>query len=146
MKKLILTALIMFYLGGCASEIKPQNTFIEAEGKSPATAREALPIEGGWEFQFPAQYNVQKVAINHDSALIQLAFYARIEGRWEYLKSVNGLAARSTPSEIPLNVMTDAIRVLPKSLKEWHVTFCQFYMEKPHRTFSIPLEKPPFIK
>ena len=143
MKKLMIITSIMLYLG-CASAITPQYTVIEASGKSPGATQEALPVEGGWEFQFPKRYNVQKVTINHDGVFTQLNVYAKMEGRWKQIQSVE--ISPASPSEIALNVTTDGIRIFPQPAKAGHITFCRFYMKKIQKIFSIPLEKPPFVK
>ena len=106
--------------------------------------RHAVSVEGGWEFRFPKPIQIQKVAIEPDGKLNQLTFYAKNEGRWETIKSVSFNA--ESPSEIALDVTTDAIRIDPAPVKSAKLMFCRFYVKKPQRVFSIPLEKPPFVK
>ena len=140
----ILISLMIVYLG-CASGVKPpQYTLIEATGKSPTLQQEAVSVEGGWEFRFPKSIQIQKVAIDHTGKLIELTFYTKTEGRWERIKSVPFNA--ESPSEIALNVTIDAIRIHPRPATSGQITFCRFYVSKPQRFFSIPLEKPPFVK
>ena len=144
MKRLILTVLILIYFG-CGSSVKPpQYILIEATGKSPTPPQEAVSVEDGWEFHFPKSVQIQKVAIDHTGKLTELTFYTKTEGRWETIKFVEMNA--ESPSEIALNVTTDAIRIHPRPAKSGHIKLCRFYVSKPQRFFSIPLEKPPFVK
>jgi len=71
MRKMIPVVLIILCLFACASPIQPPQYTLITEGKSTAPAK-AIPVDDGWEFQFPKQY-IQKVAITHDGDLTQLA-------------------------------------------------------------------------
>ena len=97
--KLFVPVMLMLLFGGCASTIQPPQYTVITGGKSTAPAK-AIPVDDGWEFQFPKQY-VRKVAITHEGDLTQLALYAKTEGRWKSIKSTG-----SSP-EIPLNLTTD---------------------------------------
>ena len=141
---LILIPLIFICLG-CASGVKPpQYTIIEAAEKSPAQVQEAVSVEGGWEFRFPKSVQIQKVAIEHDGKLNHLTFYTKTEGRWKRIRTV--AVDDISPSEIALNVTTDTIRIDLEPVKSGQIAFCRFYVKKPQKVLSIPLEKPPFIK
>ena len=139
-----LVTILTILLIGCASNVKPPRYTITGAAAPSDLTMEAVFVDGGYEFQFTKQYDLQKIVIDHDGTFNQFTLYAKTEGRWESIKSVE--ISAETPSEIALNVKTDTIRIQPKHVKSGQMTSCQFYVRKPQRTFSIPLEKPPFIK
>lgn len=145
MKRLNLVCLLLMALYlSCSSKIAPQYAFVEPGVESPAVAGKGLPVEGGWEFQFPETLNIQKVAVNYEGLLSQLTLHYKTDGRWEHVNSMDAQA--SSPLVIDLNVGTDAIRLFASFSGRGRITFCQFYIGKKQKYFSIPLEKPPFIK
>jgi hypothetical protein len=143
MFKGIFPILILLLLGGCSSTVKPpQYTVIN--GEKSTEPMEATAVDRGWEFRFPKQY-VQNVAITHDGDLPQLAFYAKTEGRWEAIKTVD--IGGASLSKVPLNLTTDAIRLVPQSEGAGGISLCQFYVgTPPKKVFSVPLERPPFLE
>jgi hypothetical protein len=139
-----LTLLILLIVG-CGSNVKPpEYTIVGAAGKTPASQTQAAFVDDGYEFHFSKPYDLQKVLIHHKTASSPLTVYTKVEGRWKPIKSVD--TNDDTSSEIALDVNTDAIRIQPQNVKSGQMALCQFYVRKPQRTFSIPLEKPPFIK
>jgi hypothetical protein len=139
-----LTLLILLIVG-CASNVKPpEYTIVGAAGKTPASKTQAAFVDGGYEFHFSKPYDLQKVLIHGETASGLFTLYAKTEGRWMPIRSVD--TNDETSSEIALDVNTDAIRIRPQNVKSGQITLCQFYVRKPQRTFSIPLEKPLFIK
>ena len=133
--------LSIFHLG-CSLKTQPQYALIE--GESSAAAGEGLPVEGGWEFQFPRIYSIQKVTINYEGSLTQLTLHSRTDRGWEQIKSVDAQA--SSPLVMELNLNTSAVRLFPRFSGKGRIAFCQFHTGRKQRVFSVPLEKPPFIK
>ena len=139
-KRLMLIIPILVWFG-CASGAKPpQYTLTEAVEELTSSTQEAISVEGGWEFQFPRKYYLQKATIEHTD-VAGVTIYAKTEGRWKSIQTVD--FRDSSPSEIALNVTTDAIRMAPKPVERGAITRCRFYAAKSRRTLAIPLEKPP---
>ena len=129
---------------GCQSGTTPHYTLAVLEDKSSETIMKGVPVEGGWEFQFPEAYYVEKVVINYEGPLVQVDAHRRTDGGWEYVKTVE--VQDSNQLMMDLNINTDAIRLYSEFSKMGNIKFCQFYIGKGQKVFSIPLEKPPFIK
>lgn len=140
--QLFLVAATLFT--GCQSGTIPRYTLAGLEDKSSETTMKGVPVEGGWEFQFSEAYHVQKVVINYEGTLVRVDAHHKTDGRWEYLKTVE--VQDSNQLMMDLNINTDAIRLYPEYSKRGNMKFCQFHIGKGQKVFSIPLEKPPFIK
>jgi len=129
---------------GCQSGTTPYYTLAGLEDKSSEAIMEGVPVEGGWEFQFPEAYYIQKVVINYEGTLVRVDAHHKTDGRWEYVKTVE--VQDSNQLMMELNTNTDSIRLYPEFSKKGKIKFCQFYTGKGQKVFSVPLEKPPFIK
>jgi hypothetical protein len=140
--QLVLIAATFF--AGCQSGTTPYYTLAGLEDKSPETTMKGVSVEGGWEFQFPEAYYIQKVVINYEGTLVRVGAHRRTDGRWEYVKTVE--VQGSNQLMMDLNINTDAIRLYPEFSKMGNIKSCQFQIGKGQKVFSVPLEKPPFIK
>jgi hypothetical protein len=132
------------FFTGCQSGTAPHYTLAGLEDKSSETIMKGVPVEGGWEFQFPEVYYIQKVVINYEGTLVRVDAHHKTDRGWEYIKTVE--VQDSNQLMMDLNINTDAIRLYPEYSKRGNIESCQFQIGKGQKVFSIPLEKPSFIK
>lgn len=136
--------IILILAIGCSSRIEPQYALIGPEESSTEILGNGISIKDGWEFRFPVACKVQKAAIDYEGSLIELAFYSETERGWQHIKSLSVEA--SSPLVTDLKVNSGVIRVFPVFSGKGRISFCQFYIGKKQKVFSIPLEKPPFVE
>ena len=132
------------FFTGCQSGTTPYYTLAGLEDKSSEAIMKGVPVEEGWEFQFAEAYYIQKVVINYEGTLVRVDAHHKTDRRWEYVKTVE--VQNSSQLMMELNINTDSVRLYPEFSKKGKITFCQFHIGKGQKVFSVPLEKPPFIK
>jgi hypothetical protein len=112
--------------------------------RSALARGKAVHIKDGWEFQFPEVYNIQDVNVYYNGDLVNITLYYKTDRGWEKAKVVSNDS--SYPGLIELDMKTDAIRIFPRFSGKGNIASCKFDVAEKQKAFSIPLEKPPFVK
>jgi hypothetical protein len=141
--KVTIILLFAFFVG-CQSIVIPEYALIGTDNEPIIAMKEAIKVKNGWEFQFPNAVDIQKMTVGFEGKLTQLILLSKTNDKWNQIKDLK--PQDEYVLSIDLDVNTDDLKLLPKFSGKGHVTYCQFVSGKKQRTFSIQLEKPPFIE
>lgn len=142
--KISLTLCLLFLVGCRAGNVKPEYLVVEDNNKLILGMAEATSIQNGWEFRFPELYSIRTVNVYYDGDLVNLILYCKTDKGWKETEVLN--IQNSYPCLVKVNEKTDSIRILPKFSGKGRILLCEFRISSKQSFFSIPLEKPPFIK
>jgi hypothetical protein len=108
---------------------------------TPTTNGTAVWTDGGWEFRFGEPLRLESLTLERVGKLPALDVYVREGSRWK-----RAARAESESRVIPLDAMTDGVRVVASSRSRGTIAACVFRIAPAQPLFSRPLEKPPFIR